>query len=70
MKILLVAPEFSDDFVTDCEMDVEMNLSLITSSSLVNIFECFKDSKHEVFPHVLFRDVVINEERIIKALKK
>ena len=70
VKILLVAPEFSDDFVTDCEMDVEMNLSLITSSSLLNIFECFKDSKHVVFPHVLFRDVVINEERIVKALKK
>ena len=70
VKILLVAPEFSDDFVTDCEMDVEMNLSLITSSSLLNIYECFKDSKHQIFPHVLFRDVVINEERIIKALKK
>ena len=51
-------------------MDVEMNLSLIPSSSLVNIFEYFKDSKHEVFPHVLFRDVVINEERIVKAIKK
>lgn len=69
-KILLVAPEFSDDFVTDVEMDTDMNLSLITASSLYKIYDAFKDSKHEVFPHVLFRDILINEERIIKALNK
>ncbi len=70
LKILLIAPEFSDDFVTDCEMDIEMNLSLITASTLSKIFEAFKTSKHKVFPHVLFRDIVINEERILKALRK
>ncbi|WP_323787894.1 hypothetical protein [Psychroserpens sp.] len=70
VKILLVAPEFSDDFVTDCEMDTEMNLSLITASTLSNIFEAFKTSKYTEFPYVLFRDIVINEERILKALSK
>ena len=70
VKILLVAPEFSDDFVTDCEMDTEMNLSLITASTLSNILEAFKTSKYNEFPHVLFRDIVINEERILKALSK
>ncbi|MGB3464811.1 MAG: hypothetical protein WBA74_06065 [Cyclobacteriaceae bacterium] len=70
LKILLIAPEFSDDFVTDCEMDTEMNLSLVTASTLYNIYEAFKNSKFETFPPVLFRDVVLNEERIIKALSK
>jgi hypothetical protein len=70
VKILLVAPEFSDDFVTDCEMDTEMNLSLVTASILLNISEAFKTSKYTKFPHVLFRDIVINEERILKALSK
>ncbi|MCK7591452.1 hypothetical protein M0G43_12770 [Subsaxibacter sp. CAU 1640] len=70
VKILLVAPEFSDDFVTDCEMDVEMNLSLITATTLSRIYEAFKTSKYQEFPHVLFRDILINEERIIKALMK
>jgi len=70
VKILLVAPEFSDDFVTDCEMDTEIDLSLITASTLSNISDAFKTSKYTKFPHVLFRDVVLNEERIIKALKK
>lgn len=70
VKILLVAPEFSDDFVTECGMDMEMNLSLITASTLSNISEAFKTSKYTEFPHVLFRDIVINEERILKALNK
>ncbi|WP_166387219.1 hypothetical protein [Polaribacter sp. 11A2H] len=70
VKILLIAPEFSDDFVTDCEMDTEMNLSLITASTLSNISEAFKNSKYTEFPHVLFRDIIINEERILKAISK
>ncbi|WP_308302178.1 hypothetical protein [Psychroflexus sp. MES1-P1E] len=69
-KILLIAPEFSDDFITDCEMNMELNLSLITASALSKIFEAFKTSKYTEFPHVLFRDIVINEDRIIKALTK
>lgn len=69
-KVLLVAPEFSDDFITDCEMDTEMNLSLLKASALSRISEAFKTSKHKTFPHVLFRDIVINEERILKALAK
>jgi hypothetical protein len=69
-KILLIAPEFSDDFVTDCEMDTEMNLSLISASTLLKIFDSFKTSKYQEFPHVLFRDILINEERILKALNK
>lgn len=70
VKILLIAPEFSDDFVTDCEMDTEMNLSLISASTLLNISDSFKTSKYQEFPHVLFRDILINEERILKALSK
>lgn len=70
VKILLVAPEFSDDFIYDCEMDTEMNLSLLTASTLSKIFDAFKSSKYHEFPHVLFRDIVINEERILKALSK
>lgn len=69
-KILLVSPEFSDDFIADCELDTEMNLSLVPASSLRNIFEAFKNSTYQEFPYVLFRDIVINEERILKALRK
>lgn len=41
VKSLLVAPDFSDDFINDCDLEFEINLSLITASSLV-INKCIK----------------------------
>lgn len=69
IKSLLVAPDFSDDFITECELEYELNLSLVKASTLYNILEGFKDSKKEALPYkLLLRDVMINEERIVKAI--
>lgn len=69
VKSLLVAPEFSDEFVRECGLDYELNLSLITASSLLKIHEAFKHAKLETFPYnLLMRDVLIQEDRIAKAL--
>lgn len=71
VKSLLVAPDFSDEFVNDCDLEFEINLSLITANSLVNILDGFKNSKHKEFPYqLLLKDVLINEERILKAINK
>lgn len=70
VKTLLIAPEFSDDFITDCEMDTEVNISLLIASSLSKIFEKFKTSKLKKFPYVLFRDIVVDEKRVLKAISK
>lgn len=71
VKTLLVAPDFSDDFVNDCDLEFDINLSLITAKSLVNILEGFRNSKHQQFPHqLLMKDVLIKEERILKAISK
>lgn len=71
IKSLLVAPEFSDDFVKECGLEYELNLSLITAESLAKILEGFKNSKHKQFPYnLLMRDVLIQEERVIKAIGK
>lgn len=71
-KILIVAPKFSNDFVTDCESDSDLNLSLLTASSLQNILERFKKSKkYKTFPHkLLMKNVLIQEDKIIKAIQK
>ena len=70
-KLLLIAPDFSDDFVNECELEYELNLSLITASSLIKILEGFKNSKHKQFPYkLLMRDVLIKEDRILKAIGK
>ena len=70
IKSLLIAPDFSDDFVNDCELEYELNLSLMTASSLIKVLDGFKKStKHKHFPYkLLMRDVLINEDRILKAI--
>jgi len=72
IKSLLIAPDFSDDFVNDTELEYDLNLSLITASSLLKILEGFKNTKkHKSFPYkLLMRDVLIDEDRIIKAIRK
>jgi len=71
IKSLLIAPEFSDEFIKECGLDYELNLSLISANSLLNIHNSFKQSKLKKFPHNLFmRDVLILEERIIKAIER
>lgn len=69
VKSLLVAPEFSDEFVKECGLEYELNLSLISAGTLLAIVEGFKASKLKTFPHnLLMRDVVIQEDRVLKAM--
>ncbi|MDR6967707.1 hypothetical protein J2X31_001719 [Flavobacterium arsenatis] len=71
IKSLLIAPEFSDDFIKDCGLEYELNLSLITASSLIKILIGFRKSKLKIFPHnLLMRDVLIQEDRVLKAIGK
>lgn len=70
VKSLLIAPEFTDEFINECELEYELNLSLIQASSLYSILEGFKNSNKEQFPYkLLMRDVLIKEDRILKAIK-
>ncbi|MEA4968404.1 MAG: hypothetical protein VB048_09855, partial [Bacteroidaceae bacterium] len=71
VKSLLVAPDFSDDFINECDLEFEINLSLITAGALKNILDGFKNSKLKVFPYqLLMKDVLIKEDRILKAINK
>lgn len=69
VKSILVAPDFSDEFIKECGLEYELNLSLITASTLIRILEGFKSSKLKKFPHnLLMRDVLIQEDRVLKAI--
>lgn len=70
-KSILIAPEFSDDFVNECGMEYELNLSLIPASTLMKISEGFKKSKLTKFPqNLLMRDILIREDIVLKAINK
>ena len=71
VKSLLIAPEFSDEFIKECGLEYELNLSLISANSHSKILEAFKNSKMKTFPQNLFmRDVLIQEDRVIKAIAR
>lgn len=71
MKIFIVAPEFTDDFINDCTLDYESNLSLITADTLIEIYNVFKEFGHKSLPiSLLMRDVLIDKERVLKSLEK
>lgn len=69
-KTLLVAPDFSEDFIYECELQYDLNLSLISSEVMYHIWEGFKEAKQKIFPvNLLMRDVIIDDNKILKALK-
>ena len=68
-QVLIVSNDFSEDFISECEYDYELNISLITSEGLVKILEGFKESHMKEFPvRLLMKDGLLNEDRIVKVL--
>ena len=58
------------EMLAECDLDIELNLSLITSEVLYNIYNGFKRAKQQVFPmNLLMRDAMISDTKILKALK-
>ena len=66
-----MASDFSEDFISECEYDIEISLSLITSSGLIKILQEFNDSRLTEFPVRLFlKDGLLNADRIVKTLSR
>ena len=71
VKTFIVAPSFTDDFVNECGLDYDLNLSLITSEALIEIHSAFQDSKLDEFPYkILLRDVLIDSSRVVRSITK
>jgi len=71
VKTFIVAPSFSDDFVNECGLDYDLNLSLITSEALIEIHTAFQESTLDEFPYkILLRDVLIDSNRVVRSITK
>lgn len=71
IKTLLIAPSFTDDFINDCRDDFELNLSLVEAATLSNIVAAFKTSGlQKINKNLFMRDVLIQEEIVLKGLKR
>ena len=70
-RIIIVAPDFSDDFITDCGDEFSLPISLLKAGSLAAIYNTIKTTGVSRFTLQMFsRDILIQEERIIRALRK
>lgn len=68
-QVLIVAPRFSEDFITSAEMDPEINISLLTADGLKLIYEAFKAKKKANFsPKLLSKGGLLKAELIAKSL--
>ena len=38
-QVVIVANDFSEDFIGECEYDLDLSISLITSEDLIKIYE-------------------------------
>ncbi|MBA7546130.1 hypothetical protein ES705_38513 [subsurface metagenome] len=68
--IIIVSGGFTDDFIHECNTFYDLKVTLIEAQTLVNIYEEFKQSKLNVFPITLFRHGLLQEDVIVKALKR
>jgi len=68
--IIIVSSCFTDDFIHECDTFYDLHVTLIEATTLINIYEEFKQSKLNVFPVKLFRHGLLQEDVILKALKK
>ena len=70
-RIFIVAPDFSEDFVADCGDDFSLPITLLKASSLAAIYNTVKTIGTGRFSiQLLTRDILVQEDRIIRALKK
>ncbi|MBK8557368.1 MAG: hypothetical protein IPL65_17105 [Lewinellaceae bacterium] len=72
LKAFVLAPEFTDDFINDCRLDNETELSLITADTLFAIYNTYVEMgiEKKLSINTLLRDVVIDKEMVIRSLKK
>lgn len=70
-RILIVAPDFSDDFVAECADDFSLPITLVRAQSLSTIYKTVKETGSNRFSiQMLSRDLLIQDDRIVRALKK
>lgn len=70
-RIFIVAPDFSEDFVADCGDEFTLPITLLKAGSLASIYNTVKTTGTGRFTiQMLTRDILVQEDRIIRALKK
>ena len=71
MQVIIISNDFSEDFISECEYEYDLGISLITSSDLIQIYEGLKASHLDELPvRLITKGGVLNGDRIVKALNR
>ena len=67
--MILIGADFSEEFISECEYDQHLNLSLLTATGLAQILDAFRQSEMNEFPvRLLMKAGLLNANRIAKVL--
>jgi hypothetical protein len=70
-QVILVSNDFSEDFISECEYDPDLDISLLTSGDLVKIHEGLKEANMDELPvRLITKGGALNGDRIVKALNR
>lgn len=68
-QVLIIAPNFSNDFIESAEMDTEVNISLLEAKGLKLILDAFKSKRNPKFSaKLLTKGGLLKAERIAKTI--
>ena len=70
-QVIVVSNEFTEDFISECEYEYDIGISLLTSSDLLKIYEGLKESHMGELPvRLITKGGALNGDRIVKALNR
>ncbi len=70
-QALVVSNDFTEDFISECEYEYDIGISLLTSLDLKKIYSGLKESRLEELPvRLITKGGIINGDRVVKALNR
>ncbi|WP_232312722.1 hypothetical protein [Enterovibrio coralii] len=68
-QVLIIAPEFSEDFINSADMDTEINISLLEAKGLQKILSAYKSRRNPHFsPRLLTKGGLLKADLISKSI--
>ena len=68
-QVLIIAPEFSEDFIDAADMDTDINISLLEAAGLQKILAAFKQRRNPNFsPKLLTKGGLLKADLISKSI--
>ncbi len=64
--VILVANDFTEDFINEARNNADFNLALMTSKTLIDIYNGLKGKKFKMHPLTLIREPMVDADLVIR----